>query len=379
MRAAAESRFLETAAALESKWKAVADAGFGAFSGYALDELGKQRVGLAACQAGDIDRRSEAALERDALLAHAIQTLKSLGERGRAGALAALPKIQSDAGLRAAMSQTLSAGSAVESYLATISRAREGLEFLGVCESAQIPLAGDVLNAKAEVEKFLANPTLAAAMRAERLVSALRPTYLDERLLARRDVLLHGVEVLTEPARRPLLEAWREGFADAVGGLRSTLAKNDWRAAAPTLREVSQFLDARAEARVRMVASAAQAQGFKAAVPSKTTSARWTTVIADEKGQLFTVSEAVPQWQGLHEFDATLEFNGPQNYEGPACMTVGLREICDQLRSQGVALRIFQEGKELLAGPQVRESQATGLPSIASTAAVRPQKPKLQQ
>jgi hypothetical protein len=380
LRREAEKRFLDVAAALESQWKALRDSGFAALTGYAFDALDRQRLELARLRANDIDLRRQAAEERDALITHAVQTLKSLGERGCAGAMAALPKIQSDADLRSALAQTLAAGSAVEGFLAVIKRARDGILFLVACEAARVPLAGDVVSARAEVERFLAKPTLNGVTRAESVIAQLRPAYLEERLDSRRQALLRGIAALGDPARRPLLEAWRVGFADDLSNLRTMLGKGDWHVAAPMLRELDQFLDARAEARVRMLAGAAQAQGFKVSEPNKTAAARWTASISDQTGELFRVSEAVPQWQGGGELESSLEFNGPQNFDGPACMTSGLREICRELGRQGVALRIFHDGKEMEVGPPGRNERAARPLSATPTASASQwRKPRLDQ
>jgi hypothetical protein len=375
LRQAAEKRLMDSAAVLQPQWQALCDAGYGTLAGYALEELGRQCTGLAGLQAGEIESRRQAAEERAALIAHAVQTLKSLGERGRAGAMAALPSIRSDEALRGAIAQTLAAGSAVESYLAVLKRARDAMDFLGACELAAVPLDAEVLAAKAVVEGLLAKPTLAAATQAERAIALLRPPYLEERLRARRDAILQGVEALSAPDRRPLLEAWREGFADALAGLRTTLGKGDWNASASTLRELDRFLDARAEGRVRLLIAAARAQGFEAVEPTKTPSSHWATSISDQTGQLFAVREAVPKWQERVELDTTLEFRGPQNYDGPACLRAGLGPIVEQLRKQGVGLRVFDEGQELMPAAPVGQVQH----EVQSTAAPRRQARKLQQ
>lgn len=372
LRRAAEKRFLETSATLEQQWQAHCDAGYGALASYALEELSQQRSGMASLQAGDIDQRRQTVEERDALISHAVKTLEQLGEQGRAGAMAALPSIRSDGDLRGAITETLAAGSAVEVYLAIQKRARDELQFVNACEVAQIPLDGEVAGAKAEVERFLAKPTLTETARAERAIALLRPTHLEEGLRARRQGVLQVLDELGQSGRRPLLEAWREGFADALTALRASVAKGDWQAAAPALRELDRFLDTRAEGRVRMMMEAAGAAGFKVAEPQKQGS-RWTTSVSDKKSQLFAISETIPQWQRGGGLDATLEFHGPQNYDGPACVTAGLGQITEQLRKQGVSLRIFDEKKREL------KLAVSPAPVERKPVTAQRQPPKLQQ
>ncbi|MBL8343973.1 MAG: hypothetical protein JNN03_00880 [Rubrivivax sp.] len=379
LRLAAEKRFLESAAALEKQWKALCDAGFEAVAGYALAELGRQRGGLAQLQASDIDGLRQAAEERDALLAHAVQTLRSLGERGRAGAVAAMPRVQSDEDLRAALAQSLSAGSAVESYLAVLKRARDGMAFLEACEAAQVSWGDDVERARTEVGRFLARPTLEAATRTERAIADLRPASLEERLHVRRQALMRGLDTWNKPDRRPLLEAWRPGFAESLSALRQALTRGDWLSAAPALRELERFVDARAEQRVRLVMAAARARGFEVVEPERQAS-HWVTSISDEHGEKFALSEAIAQSLEQGDVDTTLEFLGPQNFDGPACMDGGLHQIAEQLRTQGVELRIFDEGRELTLARAPREASGrTPAATLGPTAApVRP-RPKLQQ
>lgn len=379
LRQAAEARFLESAAALERQWKALCDAGFESVAAYALAELGRQRVGLAQLQAEGIDRRRQAAEERDALLAQAVQTLKSLGERGRAGALAAMPKVQSDEDLRAALAQSLSAGPAVENYLAVLKRARDGMAFLEACQAAQVSWGDDVERARAEVGRFLARPTLEAATRTERAIGDLRPAALEERLHVRRQALMRGLETWNEPDRRPLLEAWRPGFADSLSALRQALTRGDWLSAAPALRELERFVDARAEQRVRLVMAAARAEGFEVAEPERQ-AAHWVTSISDEHGEKFVLSEAVAGWLEEGDVDNTLEFLGPQNFDGPACMDGGLHQIAEQLRTQGVELRIASGGRDLTRAPAPRQtSGGAQAATLSPTAAPVRAKPKLQQ
>jgi hypothetical protein len=229
----------------------------------------------------------------------------------------------------------------------TVIRAREALAFLAACELAGVPLSADVVAAKEQAARLVSNPSPQLAKRTEPVLADLRPAYLEDRLRDAGRQAAAALLPLSEPGWRAMLEAWRPGFGLAVDRACSDLGSDNWSGAADVLRELDRFFDAWTQRRVDLLAAAARGAGYRAEPPRYDTARRvWTTDVADGDGQLFEVTEQVPDWRvGAAAVDA-MQLCGPRDFDGPQCIQAGLREIADQLAAQGVGVRIYEEASD---------------------------------